>query len=49
MMVNELDKINVSELPRLKNCWACDISNGSRTLKRGGDRVAHRAPKARDF
>ena len=35
------------EMPRLKNCWACDICSGSRTLKRGG--VTHQAPKARDF
>ena len=24
------------EMPRLKNCWACDISSGSRTFKGGG-------------
>ena len=23
------------EMPGLKNCWACDISNGSRTFKGG--------------
>ena len=23
-------------MPKLKNCWACDISSGSRTFKGGG-------------
>ena len=45
---NTLLYVLSAELPRLKNCWACDISSGSRTsVKRGG--VAHRAPKAQDF
>ena len=39
-------KSKSAEMAMLKNCWACDISSGSRTLKRGG--VAHRAPKAQD-
>ena len=26
----------LSEMPSLKNCWACDNSSGSRTFKGGG-------------
>ena len=26
----------LSEMPRLKNCWACHISSWSRTFKGGG-------------
>ena len=28
--------LTIAEMPRLKNCWACGISSGSRTFKGGG-------------